>query len=292
MPDRQQIRCGVYEYELLNEIYRWNGEDTFMKTRHVLIIAMLFFLSTFLLQGGVLSSDDPQNDEGMSSSTQQTEQVHEQQIGTAPAEEQGYKQEAEQQQNAGPAEEQEKADSEKEKCNELMEQAKQEREQSRFREAISTYEEAYKLCSDAGILFAIAEINDADLSQYRQALSYYERFIQAAASSENQNKEHAQVRIDQIQKGLQAYDNGVAFYKAQRYEEAIQEFQKTNDMCPHVLHSIHIALCYEKLAIKSYEESLNYMNLKPDAKAPLTDAELDIVKKRLQTMREHPPLFQ
>jgi len=238
---------------------------------------MPLFLLTFLLQGGFLSVEAFQAGERMESSSQQEERETEQ------AAEQ-------QQQDVGSAEEQEKADTNKEKCRDLMQQAAQQRDQDRFNEAISAYEEAYKLCSDAAALFFIAEIFDIELNQYKDALSYYERFTQEAASSDDQNKDHARVRIDEIREGMQAYETGNALYKEQRYQEAIQEFERSFGLCPHALHCINVGRCYEKLAIKSYEAFVGYISLKPAAKEPMTDAQEQDAKSRLETLKALPPL--
>jgi tetratricopeptide (TPR) repeat protein len=70
----------------------------------------------------------------------------------------------------------------------------------KYREAISAYEEAYKLTGSASLLFRVALIYDQEFRQYPQAKNYYQQYLKQAGSYNTTEKLYAEDRLAEMKR--------------------------------------------------------------------------------------------
>ncbi len=158
-------------------------------------------------------------------------------------------------------------------------------EQEKPNEALSEYEEAYRLCPDALILHDIANTYDTSLNNYNKALTYYERFLKEDTAGEDEFKKNVRTRAQEIQESQESYKRGESLYSEGKYDEAISEFWHVHDLCPHAYNLYNIGRCYEKLALRSYEEFFEHLERYPGARASISRSDEEEVKKKMSLLQ-------
>lgn len=165
--------------------------------------------------------------------------------------------------------EQQRSDAGNQKALSLKEEGKNFEDAGEYKQAIDKYMESYRASPDPELLHSAAKLYDEYLQDPDNATAHYTLYLREGEKKgvfkERENiKSTIQERIQLLKKSVEHHNKGVELSNEKSYNEAVREFEQSQEIAPFYKNLENMGSCYENLneketAIEYYRKYLDYI---------------------------------
>lgn len=157
--------------------------------------------------------------------------------------------------------EQQRSEEGSQKAQSLKEEGTNFEDAGEYTKAIEKYMESYRASPDPELLHSVAKLYDEHLQDPESASVYYTLYLRegekkGAFKGRENTQKSIQERIQLFKESVEHHNKGVELSEEKSYNEALREFEQSQEIAPFYKNLEHMGSCYENLNEK--ETSLEY----------------------------------